>query len=173
MANFMFNGFTLRSADPLRHAVMARDWTLADPYHRDSTGYAFWFEKGAGVECYLLEDRLGALFFFKMARVCYAVKPDSHGGKLVANPDAAELHIQFSPPLAGRAEEAVRRARVMRGLRLGLLWIERALVSRRVTEVFFTSKNPALVRFAVKRLGFTAAGQQNGCGERLVKKIGN
>lgn len=151
MATFQFSGFTLQTARPGdNHWKIARAWTQADPSHRDTTSPSFWFEQEDGIESYVLEDRGGVVFFFKMMR-----RPNAE----------VELHIQFPPKLEDAEKDAEQRDRVMRGLTLGLQWIEKVLASREVSRLFFSSKSPSLIRFSQKRLGFKL--EQS----RLVKQI--
>jgi hypothetical protein len=136
----MFAGFTIKPARRLEanYFDIARAWTEADAEHRETTPAEFWFEQDLGVESYVMEDRYGVVFFFKLMRLR----------------DQVELHIQFSPMAGDAPQEAERRTRIINGLTKGLQLVERALASRNVTAVFFTSKSPALIRFCTKRLGF-------------------
>lgn len=141
-ASFGFNGFTLKTALPEpRYLRLAAEWTAADADHRETTKAEFWFEQGMNTESYILEDRYGVVFFFKMTRV---------------KPGEIELHIQFPPVEATAERQADRRIRVITGLTKGLEWIERVLEMREAKTIFFDSRNPGLVHFCEKRLGFTS-----------------
>lgn len=151
MSIFHFDGFCLQTARPFEnYKKLAQEWTDADAYHKHSTDGGFWFEQDSGIESYILEDKFGVVFFFKMQRHPH---------------DEVELHIQFPPPAQDPRTEAGRRDRVMRGLTLGLEWIEKVLALKEVSTLFFVSQNPSLIRFCEKRLGFTRAKK------RLVKPI--
>ena len=149
ISSFGFSGFLLKPASKTSaNLKLAADWIAADPDHRDTTPPEFWFDYRLGVESYLLEDKFGPVFFYKMNRT---------------KAREVEIHIQFPP-----ASDPDTRARVMRGLTLGLEWIERVLAQREQTTLFFRTKNPALHRFAIKRLGFAASQQER---HRLEKQI--
>lgn len=148
-STFCFDGFTLRPTGGTDF-ILAEKWTMADPAHRDTTSAWFWLEQTAGVESYLLEDRFGPVFFFKMMR-----RP---GNRI-------ELHLQFSPCARGVSRQADQRSRTMRALTVGMKWIEKILSYQQIDELFFVSENPNLSRFTEKRLGFTRDGN------RLAKAI--
>jgi len=140
MAHFCFHGFTLKTAMRNElHWRLAESWTEADPDHRETTPAGFWFEQNENCYSYILEDRHGVVFFFKMMW---------HGT------DQVELHIQFPPAPEEAEATADQRQRTIRGLTEGIPWIERVLAIRNVSTLFFTSKSPSLIRFCVKRLGF-------------------
>lgn len=150
ISSFTFSGFTLRPSRGIADLRLASAWTEADPHHCNTTQGVFWCEQDLGTESYLLEDKFGPVFFFKMQR---------------APNNTIELHIQFPPDRKDASAQADQRAHVMTGLQLGLQWIERVLSLRGVRALCFTSKSPSLMRFCVKRLGFTRDG------ERLEKSI--
>jgi hypothetical protein len=151
LATFQFHGFKLETARPTNYYwKLAREWTEADPAHRNATSAGFWFEHGMGVESYTLEDDLGVVFFFKMVRWQNA---------------EVELHIQFPPPELSPRHRARQRDRIMKALTLGLEWIEKVVALKEATRLFFVSNNPALIYFCVHRLGFI---REN---KRLVKLV--
>jgi hypothetical protein len=149
LCTFVFNGFTLRPASS-GDRVLAILWNGADLEHRVTTQPDFWLEQSADCESYVLADQFGAVFFFKMQR---------HSREQI------ELHIQFPPACPQVTGELLRKRRVMRGLMLGLQWIEKALGGRGVSELLFKSHNESLISFCVKHLGFEREG------ERLTKAI--
>ena len=152
LATFTFQGYTLRPARQTDYEL-ARAWTLADPDHRDTTQPDFWLDQKFATESYLLLDKWGPVFFFKLVR-----DGGMKGGE-------AEIHIQFPPvPQTGEAR-AEQNSRTINALIQGMTWIERILSLRLVSALFFTSRNPGLIRFCVKRLGFVREG------ERLVRRI--
>lgn len=132
---FSFYGYTLRPAIT-SDFLLAERWTLADPWHRDSACPVFWLEQDQRSESYLLLDRSGPVFFFKTTRT--------------ADPHVIEIHIQFPPPV----ESARNNFRLMLALVLGLEWLEGTLRSSDISAIFFESRNPTLIRFCVRRLGF-------------------
>lgn len=149
MATFFFNGHTLRTAiRTVELYELARQWVAADPDHRETTPAEFWFEQKMGTESYILEFKDQVVLFFKLVRNFVS--------------EEVEIHLQF-PPAA--AKTSAQQWRVMAGMIRGLEWVERALVNRKVSTLFFTSKSATLIRFAEKRLGFE---QKNG---RLQKTI--
>lgn len=139
LARFTFCGFTLRPAGMKDDRKLAAEWTAADRFHRLTTRADFWLEQEPGTESYLLEDKVGPVFFFKMVRT----------GKT-----EVEVHIQFPPRPADHAASQAQRARVVQGLILGFEWLERVLLLTGVRTVFFVSKSPSLIAFTIKRMGF-------------------
>ena len=142
LCTFVFSGFTLRPATP-GDRPLATSWTEADLEHSRTTHPDFWLEQSNNVESYLLSDQIGPVFFFKMQR---------HSRQQV------ELHIQFPPESERITGELLRKRRVMRGLMLGLQWIEKALSSRGICELLFKSHNENLISFCVKHMGFDREG---------------
>lgn len=132
LASFTFQGFTLR---PTRYddRDLAADWTAADPDHCSTADADFWLEQRPGIESYLLEDAGGPVFFFKMER---------------RTADQVEVHIQFPPG------DRNNKVRILAGLSSGYEWLERVLISHAVRTVTFTSRNPSLIAFCERRLGF-------------------
>ena len=145
LCTFSFKGFTIRPAMTFSDCRLARNWTQADPEHRDTTNGGFWLEQCMGTESYVMEDREGVIFFFKLVR---------------APKDEIELHIQFAPPVEEPTARAEMKERTMRGLILGLEWMERALVQREIAALFFVSKSQNLIRFAKKHCGFVEDGKR-------------
>ena len=143
LATFTFNGITMRPADPRKDSKLAREWTLADPYHRDTTPPGFWVYQDLYTESYVLEDRFGAIFFFRMDWI-----EDGRKGR------AAEFHIQFPPSFERTDKRNEQKSRIMRAMILCFEWMKRILAPSHVNEVFFLSKSPHLIRFAEKHLGF-------------------
>ena len=145
LPTFEFSGFTLRvaTADDL---PLAQAWTDADPDHRGMDA-GFWIEQKPGTNSMILEDALGPIFFFKMAK---------------CGPLSLELHIQFSPGDRGL------KLRTMQGLSKGMAWLEKNLAEQGYDALFFTSKSPHLIAFCECRLEFTAISLKNG--EALLKR---
>jgi hypothetical protein len=143
LETFCFDGYTLRPAGE-GDVRLATEWTQGDPYHRNNTHPTFWLEQRRGSDSYVLEDNAGPVFFFKMMRTSEA--------------HVVELHIQFPPPEYHLRQQKLRNSRQMVALILGFEWIERVLLFSGVTNVFFISHSPSLIRFCVKRLGFEQKG---------------
>lgn len=136
---FTFSGYTLRPAT--KHDLsLAQLWTLADVHHAEITAPSFWVEQRLGRDAFILSDGAGPVFFFKMHQL------DSN---------EVELHIQFMPDTC---EED--RARMREGLVQGMTWLERVLRLSGVSRVSFDSRNPELVSFSRKRLGFDVSGHR-------------
>jgi hypothetical protein len=153
---YHFGIYTLR---PAGEADLARavQWTAADVFHAGRTRPEFWIEQSVNRDSYVLEDREGAVFFFKLHRLAI---------------HAVELHCQF-PPLDDIAEEPsetvqYERERVRHALQRGFEWLEGALKISKVRDVYFDTTNGALRNFAVRRLGFQAKDDS----QRLEKHMG-
>lgn len=125
------------------HLALAERWTQADPFHRASTPAAFWIDQRAGAQSYLLEDGEGPLFFFKVTELPQATQQA-----------AIELHIQFDGHNYDTKNCRMRKLRTLRGLMDGLAWLEKRLSESSIHAVYFTSRNPALIRFCCERLKF-------------------
>ena len=152
LASFTFRGYTLRPArwDDLS---LAEYWVKEDPFHKGTTKAKFWCEQKIGIESYILSDKFGPVFFFKMQR--------AQGGD-------AEIHVQFPPEMKNPTARSDQRCRVMNGLIFGFEWLERVLSLRQVNALFFDSKNPSLIRFSKRRLGFVEDGQRL---KRVIRKV--
>jgi hypothetical protein len=146
---FRFGQYVLRPAGTIRDLQIARAWTKADPEHAGRVVPGFWLEQTYSRSSWIVVDHFGPLLFFKI--ILYTQKPTDPGNSWMG----AELHMQFAP-----AESADMRERVRQALTEGLPWVERVLTQNGVSRIFFDSNNPMLVRFSVKRLGFTAEGSR-------------
>jgi hypothetical protein len=135
--DFRFGRYHLR---PTFKADMARavKWTAADPDHAKRTRPEFWLEQSISRDSYMLDDPEGPLFFFKIHRLTLK---------------AVELHIQFPPE-----DSQKQKMRVQHGLIEGFAWLEGMFKAAKINDVSFESTSPPLIRFAVKRLGFTQDG---------------
>lgn len=134
-----FSGYTLVPADATV-AALAEQWTKSDPDHVLRVNPIFWIEQGEGMESWLLYDRHGPIYFFKSIR----------------RDNDIEVHIQF-PPYPSETEPAMRmnhHRRLSLALVEGLRWLE-SRVRGKIREIRFDSRNPSLIRFAEKHLGFT------------------
>lgn len=130
-------------------APLAHWWTRIDPYHQGTIASSFWLEQGAGIDCYLVSDAKGPLFFFRMER---AVKLDQESRRplYIFNVEpVVRLLIQFGPNSTPEAA-----ARMRQGLADGGRWLAGALGTSGVGEIFFDSQSKLLRRFVSGALGF-------------------
>ena len=139
LGTFHFNGIVMRPADPRKDRDTAIKWTRADPDHRETTDGYFWLYQSLETESYVLEDKFGLIFFFRMDWV---------------NQNSCEMHIQFPPPFVRADKRNEQKSRVMRAMTLGFEWMKRILAAAQVNEVFFVSKSPRLIQFTINRCGF-------------------
>jgi hypothetical protein len=148
--SFKFAGFTLRKTDE-QDLSLAAAWSELDPAHK-GTPAAFWTQQTVDVMSWLLSDAEGPVFFFRMKAV-FGVE------------GYVQVYIQFDPGSAramdGRAE---------RGLRYGFHWLETMLVGVGFQAVYFDTKNPKLVYFCRKQLGFHNTGRKNEDGGMILKR---
>lgn len=143
---YTFDGFTLRmtrAADRER----AQAWADADPEHAwEAAQPGYWTECLPGVECWVLEDAVGTVFFLRMLRVATAIQVSQNS---FAHPGGrVEISIQFAPGERGA------KLRTLQGLSRGMQWLEKRLRERGVDAVYFNSKNLRLIHLACARLGF-------------------
>jgi hypothetical protein len=134
LPTFQFDNYTLRPAAP-GDLELATQWTEADPDHYRKIVPQFWVD---GRDAYLLLDPAGPVFFFKI--------------ELKRNREA-KIYIQFGCDGAGRF-----RRRTMQGMIAGLAWLRKELMRVGVEDVYFTSKQQALITFCTARLGFKLDG---------------
>jgi hypothetical protein len=163
MSSFSFQGITMTPALPTATNLrLAAEWTAADPDHRETTHPYFWLEQRYGTDSYLFEDEKGAILFFKMVHL------------LGTGPEArvVEMHIQFAPAGEDVAQESERRRRTAHCMCQGFHLLEAVLAARGIDRVCFTSKNPALIRFCRKRLGFETVPERSNGVTYLEKRIG-
>lgn len=132
LQTFRFGKYTLRPATPRDHALV-KSWIEKDPFHASTTKPDFFLFSTRGMDCYVLEDDEGPIFFFKMTR-------------------AVRLDIQFGPSRSTEERERNRDA-----LSEGLAWLNGVLWASGFRQVLFNSENPVLVRSCTKRLGFVAS----------------
>jgi hypothetical protein len=107
----------------------ARAWTNADEHHRGIISPEFWIEQGNGIESYVLTQRGGEMFFFRVERV-------------------ARVLIQFAP------QEERQQERMRKALTAGMAFLDMALGARGYGELVFDSTSRLLRLFAVARLRF-------------------
>lgn len=139
---FRFGCFTLRPAT-LADYPLAAEWTRQDPAHHGKLDPLTWIRQGARIESYLLKDQGWPVFFFHIEIVDTKVAP------------AVRMRIQF-PPAGG---DRNLRDLVLQGIIEGIAWLEPYVRAKGIRTIFFNSENPSLVRFCVKRLGFTQNGR--------------
>ena len=130
--------FKLRPATEQDHALIA-EMIEGDEDHRGRVDPAFFYEDGAGVDSYCLEDDKGAVFFLRITRT-------------------VRLDIQFQAPVSTEVKE-----RTQRGLVHGFAWLKGVLAVRGIREAIFESRVPVLRRFCERRLGFLASSEEMVC----------
>lgn len=131
---YQFEGYTFRPAIP-SDKPLARLWNTMDPEHKWEMQFPdYWIEQTSQINCYVLEDSIGILFFVKSIR---------HADNEI------EITLQFD-----RECGTVSKARVIRGLASGFEWLREALPMNGFKRLYFLSKNDDLIAFTEKRLGF-------------------
>lgn len=146
MPSFKFDKYTLRPAC-MGDLPLAAAWIEADKWHRGQFVPEFWLEQSAEVNSFVLEDVRGPIFFFQ-TRLMSATKVD--------------LFIQFPPKLPGLP----LMPRTALALMAGFEWLQKKLGALGYDSVYFTSKNPQLIEFCQRLLGFVVEGT-NEQGTRL------
>lgn len=137
---YQFDGYTFRPAT-LADRPLARSWNMMDPEHKWEMQYPdYWIEQNSQVNCYVLEDGIGILFFVRSIR---------HLGNEI------EITLQFD-----RECGMVSKGRVMKGMEVGFAWLKKALPMNGFTALYYVSKNEDLVLFTEKRLGFVKEGMR-------------
>ena len=134
-------GFTLEPAGE-KHRSLAEQWTAWDTEHAGKIEPEFWLEQRMGVDSVLVLDGKGPVFFFK---TCL--------WKFDLDYLKAEIFVQFMPCAVEEDRERVRTALIA-----GTEWFEEILKKQHAVEMFFDTRNEDLIRFCVKRLGFSVAG---------------
>lgn len=137
---YKFEGYTFRPATE-DDQPLSRLWNMLDPEHKWEMQYPdYWIEQNDQVNSYVLEDAMGILFFVKSIR---------HLGQEV------EITLQFD-----RRCGNVSKDRVREGLLAGFAWLKKALPMNGFKALYFVSKNPDLIQFTEKRLGFVKDGMR-------------
>ena len=162
LSTLRFSGYTIRPAN-LPHTVtagkklyadrdlrLAIEWTAADPDHRGKIDPEFWLEQRPGMDSVLVEDSQGPVFFFKAQLLDQTAR--NHG-------PIAQIFIQFMPCATEEDRERTRHA-----LMQGTAWLAPVLEQSGAEEMFFDTRQPKLIAFCQKRLGFIVDGTelQNG-----------
>jgi hypothetical protein len=144
-----FDGYMLRPAMQADREKADR-WCGADPEHRwEAKQKDFWIKQILNVNCYVLEDADGPIFFVRL----FAFR------KHYILPGSTEKCIEISlqiPPWRERTHDARIRLALERGMR----WLEKTLPGNGFDTVYFASKNARTLRFATLRLGFRREGEQ-------------
>jgi len=135
---YEFDGYRFRPATP-DDKPLSRLWNMMDPEHKWELQFPdYWIEQNSQVNCYVLEDAIGILFFVKSIR---------HADNEI------EITLQFD-----RECGITSKARVVRGLDAGFQWLKEALPMNGFKSLYFMSKNEDLILFTEKRLGFVKDG---------------
>lgn len=146
MPTFTFDTYTLRPAAGVIDLIRAAAWMDEDVWHRGQFKPEFWLEQSAAVNCFVLEDAKGPIFFFRTQRT-YTEPVNGYREWPV------EIYIQFAPGAS------IARLRTAVALTVGFAWMQRRLGALGYDAVYFSSSNPRLIEFAQKRLGFVVAAQ--------------
>lgn len=135
MPTFHFDGYTMRPALP-SDLPTAEAWNAADTDHKDTTAGSFWIYQDSSQHSFVLEKE-GIVFFFKLCHIAQKT---------------VEIHIQFPP------DDLHASSRTMEGLIAGWGWMEKMLAETGFEVVYFKSRNPRLMYFCKRRLGFVQNG---------------
>lgn len=137
---YQFDGYTFRPALP-KDQTLSRIWNLMDREHTWEAQYPdYWIQQNERVTSYLLEDEIGVVFFVKAIR---------------QKEREVEITIQFD-----RQRGMVSKTRVMMGMQFGFEWLKKALPENGFRTLYFISKNPELIAFAEKAMGFVKDGER-------------
>lgn len=139
MPTFKFDKYTMRPAEGEWDLKLVKDWIFSDPWHRGRFEPEWWLEQSATVNSFVLEDDGGPILFFQ-TRLMSATKVD--------------LFIQFSPKMPGLSF----MPRTPHALTVAFAWFAKKLGALKYDSVYFTSKNPQLIEFCERRLGFVVDG---------------
>lgn len=132
LPKFRFDGYELTPATE-EDLPLATRWVQTDMFHRNLDP-EFWTRQLPGINCYLLRDSEGPVFFFRM--------------QLTAVTHELCTYIQFGP------RNEVSRERTTKGMTDGMRWLEDMARSCGFNRLVFSSKNISLVLFARRTLGF-------------------
>jgi hypothetical protein len=166
LSTLRFSGYTIRPAN-LPHTVtagkklyadldlrLAIEWTAADPDHRGKIDPEFWLEQRPGMDSVVVEDQSGPVFFFK---TCLLVERKQVMEREQDEEDIriiAQVFIQFMPCATEEDRERTRQA-----LMEGTAWLAPVLEQSGAEEMFFDTRQPKLIAFCQKRLGFIVDGK--------------
>jgi hypothetical protein len=162
-----FSGYTLRPAGEADRRL-AEQWTARDEDHAGKIDPGFWLEQRLGMDSVVMEDSQGPLFFFKTClliekipdRTPLPVQLVGLSQKTIdeARPWSeritAEVFIQFMPCATEEDRERTRQALIE-----GTAWLVPVLEQSGAEEIFFDSRQPKLIAFCQKRLGFIVDGK--------------
>ena len=153
--------------------MLAEQWTARDEDHAGKIDPAFWLEQQPGIDSVMVEDSQGPVFFFKTRlMIVKIIDQNPLPIQLVGlsqetieevRPPVmkiiAEVFIQFMPCATEEDRERTRQA-----LMEGTAWLAPVLEQSGAEEMFFDSRQPKLIAFCQKRLGFIVDGTelQNG-----------
>jgi hypothetical protein len=172
LSTLRFSAYTLRPAWE-EDRMLAEQWTARDEDHAGKIDPAFWLEQQPGIDSVVVEDSQGPVFFFKTRlMIVKIIDQNPLPIQLVGlsqetieevRPPVmkiiAEVFIQFMPCATEEDRERTRQA-----LMEGTAWLAPVLEQSGAEEMFFDSRQPKLIAFCQKRLGFIVDGTelQNG-----------
>jgi hypothetical protein len=143
LSTLRFSGYTLRPAGEADRRL-AEQWTALDSDHAGKIDPRFWLEQQPGVDSVVVEDSQGPVFFFKTRLLIDC-------GYLSRKRVVAQVFIQFMPCATEEDRERTRQALIE-----GTAWLAPVLEQSGAEEMFFDTRQPKLISFCQKRLGFIA-----------------
>ena len=173
-----FSGYTLRPAGEADRRL-AEQWTARDEDHAGKIDPGFWLEQRLGMDSVVVEDSQGPVFFFKTCLLIEKITdqrplPIQLVGLSQKTIDevrpwseriAAEVFIQFMPCATEEDRERTRQALIE-----GMAWLAPVLEQSGAEEMFFDSRQPKLIAFCQKRLGFIVDGKDLGDGYMKLRR---
>ena len=153
LSTLRFSGYTLRPAGEADRRL-AEQWTSRDLDHAGKIDPGFWLEQRPGMDSVVMEDSQGPVFFFKTQL-------------LTTNEEiiTAQVFIQFMPRVTIDDGNRTRQA-----LMEGTAWLAPVLEESGAEEMFFDSRQPKLIAFCQKRLGFIVDGKDLGDGYMRLRR---
>jgi hypothetical protein len=178
LSTLRFSGYTLRPAGEADRRL-AEQWTARDEDHAGKIDPGFWLEQQPGIDSVVVEDSQGPVFFFKTCLLIEKIPgraplPVQLVGLSQATLDevrplseriAAEVFIQFMPCTTDEDRERTRQALIE-----GTAWLAPVLEQSGAEEMFFDSRQPKLIAFCQKRLGFIVDGKDLGDGYMRLRR---
>lgn len=146
-------GYEVRPAIFEADHPTARAWFASDPWHREKP----WTE---------LELDQAAQFWTRGGAYCVELDGDrlAFFRALMPNPSTAQLYAQFAPFQQNRGKK------ILRGLIKLVPLIEKGLAKSGVESIFFVTTSTKMMKFMVKRLGFSVSISATDDGRRVVSK---
>jgi hypothetical protein len=156
LSTLRFSGYTLRPAGEADRRL-AEQWTAWDEDHAGKIDPGFWLEQRPGMDSVVVEDSQGPVFFFK---TCLLNQIEPGRGP------HAQVFIQFMPCATEEDRERTRDALVE-----GTAWLAPVLEQSGAEEIFFDTRQPKLIAFCQKRLGFIVDGKDLKGGYMRLRRV--